>query len=241
MFTFEKSKGALIFALFVLTSKQQGFCAEKDSLEVSPIVGKGIKDTSGLVPVDASKTWFDRITLSGGASFETLTARAATRFNVPNLAIFGGYSERIRGQWSGGMTLWFSSWHLKPGNEEFVRKFDAPFLEVAPIRLFTHIEWIPQYDQTSNIFDWNLWRFFRPSVSVGVGYVTFLKQRGWPIERREGLAGEAAARWGIGSRFILPGIVSLQVLIEKWRGVKTFDYTGEAITLSMEFGDVDRR
>lgn len=199
----------------------------------------GLGSTLGLEPYRASAAWHDGLTIGLGAAYERLTHRTGDRFSAPVLSLCLDMSQHIRDWWSGGVSLNLSQWDLKRENTGFSSRFPQSFASAAPLRIFSLVEWGPRAwpgllrDSTPEMF-----RYFQPSVFAGIGYLTFLQKRGWPLARSEELSGEAAARWGVGFRVIMPRTLSVSLKIEKWRGVKTFSFTGETATLTMEWGDL---
>lgn len=205
-----------------------------------PIIGTEGAPSS-VRPINASERWFDGATFGFGASYDELSGRTARRFRSPHLGVVLSYNERIRGPWSGGITLWLDDWSVQTGAKESFRAKGRPSDRWAPLRVMSHVEWAP--------LRW--WygsgppRAFVdraiPHLLLGLGYVTFFENREWPPARAEGAAGEAALRWGAGLRTVVPDAVAFNLTLERWRGVKTFDYSGYALTLTTEFGDVGVR
>lgn len=204
---------------------------------LGPVVG--LTRDQGLEPYRAGSSWHDGLSIGLGAAYERLTNRTGDRFSAPLLSLCMDMSQHIRGWWSGSVSLNLAQWNLKRENAEYAARFSPSFVSTAPLRIFSHVEWGPRAwpglrrDET-----WNVFRYFQPSVFSGLGYLTFLQKRGWPLARGEELSGEVAARWGLGFRAILPDTVALSLKLEKWRGVKTFNYSGETVTLTMEWGDL---
>lgn len=205
-----------------------------------PVVGT--VQPSAIRPINASERWFDGVTFGIGASYDGLTSRTANRFRAPNLGLVISYAERIRGPWSGGVGFWLQSWDRRqsgalpggdgPGGEGTDRD------DVAPLRAMSTVEFAPlrlAYPSGDAPLSWKL---AVPYVFGGIGYLTFLRSREWPPGRADGVAGETAVRFGTGVRVVVPDAVAFQLVAERWRGVKTFDYTGYALTLTAEFGDV---
>lgn len=203
----------------------------------APTVGLG--STLGLEPFRASAAWHDGLTIGLGAAYEQLTNRTGDRFSVPVLSLCLDMSQHIRDWWSGGVSLNLSQWDLKRDKSGFASRLPQGFASTAPLRIFSFVEFGPRAwpglhrDSTPKMF-----RYLQPSAFAGLGYLTFLQKRGWPLARGEELNGEAAARWGVGFRVILPRTVAVSLKVEKWRGVKTFSYTGETATLTAEWGDL---
>ena len=211
---------------------------DPDSRSLSELNVAGFDPAASLRPVRGGKTWFEGFTFELGGAIEALTNRTALNFDVPRMALFFGVTQQIRAIWRGSFTLWLSDWEVNQNNWSFVSAFDTPFQRTSPLRFFSTIEAAPYYGSSVRLLSWPGWRYFRPSLFFGLGYLTFLQRRGWPVERGEELNGEVSARWGFGLRFVAPHLVAFSIKAEKWRGVKTFDYTGESLTLSLEFGDI---
>ncbi len=199
----------------------------------------GFEQSGSLAPLRPSAKWHDGMTLKLGGAYEALSDRTARRFQAPNLGLFWGMTQHIRGPWSGGLSIWLSRWVVRQENTAFVSRYKEGFFETAPVRIFSHVE----LDVSFALRKWmlkeaSIWNYFRPSAYAGLGFLTFLEKRGWPLARGEELDGEAIAQWGVGVRGIVPDVFALHLSVEKWRGVKTFNFTGSAVTLSLEFGDV---
>jgi hypothetical protein len=211
--------------------------AEQEPKSVPDILGG--TEPSAIRPVNASERWFDGVTIGFGGSYEQLTARAGRRFNVPNLGVVFTYSERIRGPWSGGVGVWLSGWDSRPQAVEYFGT-EGPFYErLAPLRVMSHVEWAPlRLRDQAPTGEGGFRSTFLPYAFAGVGYLTFFRSRDWPPARAEGVSGEAAVRYGVGSRFVIPRATAFNLTIERWRGVRTFDFSGHAVTLAAEFGDV---
>jgi hypothetical protein len=105
--------------------------------------------------------------------------------------------------------------------------------------MMTHVEFAPgRLPHAGPGIRAALGGWFVPYLFGGVGYLAFFRNRAWPPERAEEVEGEAAIRFGTGLRVAVPEAIAFQVAAERWRGVKTFDYSAWALTVTAEFGDV---
>lgn len=205
-----------------------------------PILGG--TERSQLKPVNASERWFDGVSLGFGTSYERLTSRTRQRYSSPNLGLVATYTEHIRGPWSGGIGFWLGGWTTRNSAREYFSSLSPSFDRVAPLRAMTHVEFSPlqQWLRESTAASPFL-QYLNPKVFFGLGFLTFLESRGWPPNRSKQLNSEVAARYGLSLHSAWPRTIGTNLSWERWRGVKTFDYSGEALTLTIEFGDIGSR
>jgi hypothetical protein len=205
-----------------------------------PILGG--TERSQLKPVNASERWFDGVSLGFGTSYERLMNRTNLRYRSPNLGIVATYTELIRGPWSGGVGFWLGGWDTRNSAKEYFSSLNPPFDRVTPLRIMTHVEFSPlrQWLATSATASPFL-QYFNPKVFFGLGFLAFLQSRAWPPNRAEQLNSEVAVRYGLSLHSAWPRTIGTNISWERWRGVKTFDYSGEALTLTIEFGDIGSR
>jgi hypothetical protein len=205
-----------------------------------PILGG--TERSQLKPVNASERWFDGVSLGFGTSYEKLTNRTQQRYRSPNLGIVATYTELIRGPWSGGVGFWLGGWNTRNSAKEYFSSLNPPFDRVTPLRVMTHVEFSPlrQWLATSATANPFL-QYLNPKVFFGLGFLAFLQSRAWPPNRADQLNSEVAVRYGLSLHSAWPRTIGTNISWERWRGVKTFDYSGEALTLTIEFGDIGSR
>jgi hypothetical protein len=189
---------------------------------------------SRIVPLEKGKTGFEESVFVVGVSKDTLENRTKKRFLTTAPGVSLGWYQCVRRSWFGGLRIHTAEWEVSKKNPETTEE-DVTFLQA---------ESVVNFSPKLNFFNENSFSYrlnqslFNPYFSLGLGAIFFLKNRGFPAERSKIETAEPSVSYAIGNKIVFGNLVAIGIGAEKFRGIKTFNYTGLRWALSLHIGDV---
>jgi hypothetical protein len=198
---------------------------------------KGLAQESRIQPKRLGETGFEDSLFSLGVTHSRLTNRTQEKFSAQNPGVTLAWRQYIWGCWFGGLRLHTTEWaaiELKPSSAPESTQ------DVTFFQLESEVRCTPRWPKMSEqVWLQNLQRkFLSPYFGFGLGALIFLKNRGFPIERSKIEKTQPSMSILVGNKFVLNNYLALGISWENFRGVKTFDYTGNRWMGEILIGDV---
>ncbi|MBX9704365.1 MAG: outer membrane beta-barrel protein [Silvanigrellaceae bacterium] len=198
------------------------------------------EDISPLLKIEDSET----VSLPGslfsfGIYRESIQPPSNQYYKEFGLGVSIGFYQHIRGIWSGGLELRWSDWGLSDFSKQenglsATQSRPIKYSTMSPLSIFSKIEASPHFP---NFNESSYQKIFRPYVTAGLGFVTFLANRSISNEISKLNKSQSAVTLGGGLKIILTKVYALNLSFEYWRGVNTYSYAALVYMLTFQFGD----
>lgn len=198
---------------------------------VTPDVVIAQESESRLVPLQSSPRLFDGAGIGFGLFSETTQYRAARRYVSQGLGLSLSYLQRVSQDWSGAIQFRWSEWIARKDRSVFE---ETPSSTVAPASIYSKVEYSPGFYGALG----ELENFVRPFITGGLGYAQFYKKQGLPTGRDERERSDLMFTGGGGIKFAWTAGAGVRLSWERWRSMRTFDYSAHIWQAELVLGDV---
>jgi hypothetical protein len=189
-----------------------------------------------LLPEKSGFRLLDTRQFGFGTFADTPTNRTANRYKRESLGFSISYDQLVRRNWSGGLSVRMGSWEPTEKGRTLLQDADRPADLASVWSLASRVQWSP------NATHWispHIHNFFRPFGVFGLGFASFFDGRNLGSRRNKNERSEPDVHFGVGVRLVWPQNAALRISYEKWRTLRSFDYTADVWALEVQFGDVD--
>ena len=184
---------------------------------------------SRIMPEQTETQLFPGGALYFGLFDENTQFRLKTRYEGTGAGVSLGFSQHIHDMWNGILIVGFSNWEAQ---ETYVGD-EPPQSHIAPLTLSSIVEAAPS--PVTLLGSWSA--SFRPLLFGGLGYVQFFRDQAVPTSRSKKESSEMTFTYGVGIKYALPANMALRIAADRWRSIRTFNYSLTQIHLGILLGD----
>lgn len=189
---------------------------------------------SRIEPLSSQPKILDRTWFGLGIYNEYPVLRTKKRYSQSKPGLLLSFDQVVYRNWSGGLWIHWSQWLPNENTSDTVDSAMSARKSISPATIISNVT----YRIPLSLYAPKTAEYIRPILWGGLGWLQFLEDRKlWP-KRSKDESSEPIFVFGFGSDFVLNQNIGIRLLVDRWRGVKTYDFVAHRVTLAVIFGDL---
>lgn len=200
-----------------------------------------LQQPSRIEPIESQRKFFTTTWLGFGLYDDHPIMSSYSRYRSDKIGAVFTFDQLVNESWSGGIWIHWAQWRGDVGKMQEAEaeqelghlNVKGPASVISPLTIISNVSYHAPLAKISP----SVGRIVRPFLGAGFGWLQFLQERNLKATKSKQESSEPVFSMDFGIDLIVSESIGLRFMLERWRGINTYNFVGNRVTLQLLMGD----